>query len=100
MSRRTVRQSVILVVAVGIATSFAYQLHQHHVGVSLTVAVFFSTVLNGFVLATWPARPERTFTCPEPGCGLIFTTVGGSAAENTRLHALAVDHSQHGTAAV
>lgn len=90
---------IILAVSAALAADLAVQLADHGVGVAAIVAVVCFTLTAGLAMATQVGQGLRTtlYTCPAKDCTVSIRARGANPDELTRLHALATDHSKHGS---
>ncbi|MET7713687.1 hypothetical protein [Streptomyces sp. NPDC005407] len=99
MQKTTLIQASIIAPTGAVAISLGAQLAHHNVGTTALVAVLTCVTATGLNLARQISEGFRTtlYTCPANDCPVSIRAAGTSKTELERLHALATDHSKHGT---
>uniref|UniRef100_UPI003F493D3C hypothetical protein n=1 Tax=Streptomyces sp. CA-141956 TaxID=3240051 RepID=UPI003F493D3C len=93
-----ISENTAVVMAAAAGTSITTQVWMSGASLSNIVIVAFlaatSTALVGDIIRR--NRAQHTVTCPQAGCSVQISMSGVTPDEQSRLIALAVDHSRHG----
>lgn len=99
-TKRKLWQTLVALIFTAAAAHTGVALAAHDVPATTVTFAIIPTLVLGTVTTRWAGTPTtRTYTCPQPGCGISVTTTGQDPATERQMRTIATDHTGHTTPA-